>query len=102
LIIQSQKISLAVTIFMTYIMTMKTASVAELKKHLSSFLVLAQEGEEIEVLKHNIPIAHVIGIPRGTTNRTRLGCGQHTGRIVGDLTESLLPPDHWNMLRGEL
>ena len=81
---------------------MKTASVAELKKNLSSFLVLAQQGEEIEVLKRNIPVAHLLGIPGSSVNRTRLGCGQGTGRILGDLTESLLPPERWNMLRGEL
>ena len=81
---------------------MKTASVAELKKNLSSFIVLAQEGEEIEVLKRNVPVAHLLGIPHKSTNRTRLGCGLGTGRILGDLTESLLPPEQWNMLRGEL
>jgi len=95
-------ISIGVTINVFYSVTMKTVSVAELKKHLSSFLVLAQQGEEIEVLKRNIPVAHLIGIPHNSVNRTRLGCGQGTGRILGDLTESLLPPEHWNMLRGEL
>ena len=87
---------------MTYIMTMKSTSIAELKKNLSSFLVMAQKGEEIEVLKHNIPVAHLIGIRYGAVNRTRLGCGRGTGRILGDLTESLLPSEHWNMLKGEL
>jgi len=81
---------------------MKTTSVAELKKNLSSFLVLAQQGEEIEVFKRNILVAHLIGIPRITANRTRLGCGKGNGHILGDLTESLLPPDRWNMLKGEL
>ena len=95
-------ISIGVTINVFYSVTMKTVSVAELKKHLSSFLVLAQQGEEIEVLKRNIPVARLIGIPHDSVNRTRLGCGQGTGRILGDLTESLLPPEHWNMLRGEL
>ena len=95
-------ISIGVTINVFYSVTMKTVSVAELKKHLSSFLVLAQQGEEIEVLKRNIPVARLIGIPHDSVNRTRLGCGQGTGRILGDLTESLLPPGHWNMLRGEL
>ena len=90
------------TFDMVYCVIMRTASVAELKKNLSSFLVLAQEGEDIEVLKRNIPVAHLVGIPRTSTNRTRLGCGQDTGRILGDLTESLLPPERWHMLRGEL
>ena len=87
---------------MCHIMTMKTASVAELKKDLSHYLVLAQQGEDIEVLKRNIPVAHLVGIPPFAANRTRLGCGKGTGRILGDLTESLLPHEHWNMLRGEL
>lgn len=55
--------SIDTTFHVSYIETMKTASVAELKKHLSSFLVLAQQGEEIEVLKRNIPVAHLLGIP---------------------------------------
>ena len=87
---------------MTHYMTMKTASVAELKKKLCSFIVLAEQGEEIEVLKRNIPVAHLVGIPQKTVNRTRLGSGQGTGRVLGDLTESLLPSEQWNMLRGEL
>lgn len=90
-----------VTTFAIYGVTMKTASVAELKKHLSSFLVMAQAGEDIEVLKRNVPVAHLRGIPRAARNKTRLGCGKGTGRILGDLTESLLPPERWNMLRGE-
>ena len=87
---------------MVYSVTMKTASVAELKKNLSKFLVLAQEGEDIEVLKRNVPVAQLRGIQPASVNRTRLGCGRGTGRILGDLTESLLPPEQWNMLRGEL
>jgi antitoxin (DNA-binding transcriptional repressor) of toxin-antitoxin stability system len=93
--------SIDMTIAMVYFMTMKTASVAELKRNLSSFIVLAQDGEDIEVLKRNVPVAHLLGIPRAATNRTRLGCGRGTGRILGDLTESLLPPGQWDMLRGE-
>ena len=94
--------SIDMTIKVTYIVTMKTANVAEFKKNLSSFIVLAQEGEEIEVLKRNIPVAHLLGIPPKAVNRTRLGCGRGTGRILGDLTEPLLPKERWNMLKGEL
>ncbi len=81
---------------------MKTVSVAELKKHLSHFLVLARQGEEIEVRKRNEPVAHIVGIVPKPANRTQLGRGQGTGRILGDLTESLLPTEHWNMLQGDL
>lgn len=80
---------------------MKTASVAELKKHLNHFIVLARQGEEIEVRKRNEPVAHLVGIVPKPTNRTQLGCGQGTGRVLGDLTESLLPTEHWNMLQSE-
>ena len=81
------------------LLIMKTTSVAELKKHLSQFIMLAREGEEIEVRKRNEPVAHLIGIVPKPTNRTQLGCGRGTGRIRGDLTENLLPTDHWDMLR---
>ena len=94
--------SIDMTCYRVYLINMKTASVAELKKNLSRYLVQAQKGEEIEVRKRNIPVAHLLGIPRIPANRTRLGCGKGTGRILGDLTESLLPPERWNMLRGEL
>jgi len=87
------------TILLSHTSTMKTTSVADLKAHLSRYLALAQAGEEIEVRKRNVPVAHVIGVPREHANRTRLGCGQGTGRILGDLTEPLLPSDQWEMLR---
>ncbi len=64
--------------------------------------MLAQKGEEIEVRKRNEPVAHLVGIVPKPDNRTQLGRGQGTGRILGDLTEPLLPPEHWNMLRGEV
>lgn len=84
-----------------YFMGMTTTSVAEMKKHLSSLIALVQNGEEVEVRKRNVPVAHLVGIPQRNRNRTRLGCGKGTGRILGDLTESPLPPDSWNMLRSE-
>ncbi len=76
---------------------MKTTSVAELKKHLSHLLLLAQKGEEIEVRKRNEPVAHLVGIAPKPANRTQLGRGQGTGRILGDLTElasSLAMPEY--------
>jgi prevent-host-death family protein len=80
-------------------MTMKMTSVAELKKHLSSYLALAEEGETIEVRKRNVPVARLIGIPRQRVNRTKLGCGKGTGNILGDITEPLVPAKNWDMLK---
>ncbi len=90
------------TLSWRYAVFMKTVSVAELKKRLSHFLVLARQGEEIEVRKRNEPMAHIVGIMPKPVNRTQLGRGQGTGRILGDLTESLLPTGHWDMLQGDL
>ncbi len=80
-------------------MVMTTTSIAETKKRLSSLIALAQQGEEVEILKRNVPVAHLVGLPPRNRNRTRLGCGKGTGRILGDLTQPMLPPDAWHMLR---
>jgi len=66
---------------------MKIANVAELKNHLSKFLAFVIQGEEIEVRKHNIPIARVVPINPKRKNCTVIGCGNGSVCIKGDLTE---------------
>ena len=81
-----------------YNVSMKTASIAELKNRLSEYLSRVEQGEEIEVRKRNVPIARVVPIAGKKPNRTRLGCGAGTVKAKGDLTEPLIPKTHWNML----
>jgi prevent-host-death family protein len=80
---------------------MKTASVAELKKRLSAYLAAAEQGEDVQVRKRNLPIARLVGIPRVRKNMTKLGYAKGTVAIRGDLTEPMVPPSRWDMLKGE-
>jgi prevent-host-death family protein len=90
---------LDLTIFMAYIVAMKIANIAEFKNRISEFISAVEKGEEVEVRKRNVPIARVIPIRKGKANVTKLGCGRGTGRVLGDLTEPLIPEDSWEMLR---
>jgi len=79
-------------------MAMKVANIAELKNNLSKLLAEVVRGEEIEIRKRNIAIARIVPARPATRNRTELGCGLGTARILGDLTEPLIPEDDWQML----
>ena len=78
---------------------MKTTNVADFKKHLSTYLAVAEGGATVEVCRRNVPIARVVGIPQAKRNRTVLGCGKGTGVLLGEVVGPLVPPDGWNMLR---
>lgn len=78
---------------------MKIANVAELKNSLSRFLGAVEQGEEVEVRRHNVPIARLVPIAGRRPNATVLGCGAGTARTLGDLTEPLIPEDDWEMHR---
>ncbi len=77
---------------------MKAANIADFKNHLSRYLSLVERGEEIEVRKRNVPIARVVPVLKPKKNQTVLGCGTGSVRIIGDLTEPLIPIENWNML----
>ncbi len=79
-------------------MAMKTTNIGELKNNLSKFISLVEQGEAVEVRKRNIPIARIVPynvVP--AKNRTKLGCGLGTVRIMSDLTEPLIPEGIWDM-----
>jgi prevent-host-death family protein len=69
------------------------------KNRISESISAVEKGEEIEVRKSNVPIARIVPIRKGKANATKLGCGKKTGRIIGELTEPLIPEDSWEMLR---
>ena len=78
---------------------MKSANIAEIKNNLSRYISIVEEGEVVEIRKRNVPVAHLVPASRPKRqNRTRLGCGRASGRIVGDVTESGLPAEAWEML----
>ena len=78
---------------------MKTANIADFKANLSSFISLVEKGEEIEVCKHNIPVARVSPLSRRMLNKTRIGCGRKTVKIMTDLTEPAISGSAWEMLK---
>lgn len=80
-------------------MAMKVANIAELKDNLSRFLNAVEHGEEVEVRRHNVPIARLVPITAGRPNRTALGCGAGSARTLGDLTEPLIPEEDWEVHR---
>jgi prevent-host-death family protein len=76
---------------------MKVVSIAHLKNRLSEFLSFVEQGEQIEIRKRNVPIARVVPLSRQRANQTKLGCGARTVRVVGDLTEPIIPKDNWSI-----
>jgi len=61
---------------------------------LSKFIGLAEQGEAVEICRHNVPVAKLI--PYGsenTGNPTQLGCGEGTVEIKGDLIAPLIPEE---------
>ena len=81
---------------------MKVANIAEFKNHLSEYLAAVANGEEVEIRKRNAPLARVVPIRVPGRNRTVLGCGAGTVVVKADLTEPMIPPEDWEMLRDEL
>jgi prevent-host-death family protein len=78
---------------------MRIANIGELKNRISELLSAVEKGEEVEVRKRNVPIARIIPICKGRANTTKLGLGKGTGRVLGGLTEPLIPERSWEMLR---
>ena len=91
--------ALYIAIMIAQYMAMKMANIADFKNRISEYLSAVEGGEEIEVRKRNVPIARVVPIPRVMTNRTVLGVGKGTGRIVGDATRPFIPEREWGTLR---
>lgn len=76
---------------------MKTASVTELKAHLSRYLAMVKRGSEVQILERGVPIARlsaVEGRPRGA-DKLRLDRLARAGilrRGTGDLRWVLREP----------
>jgi prevent-host-death family protein len=77
---------------------MKIANIAELKNRLSAYISLVEEGEEVEIRKRNVPIARVVPLRKKLSKPSRLGAGAGTVRILGDLTEPIIPEAAWESL----
>ncbi len=79
---------------------MKIANIAELKNNLSKYLASVEKGEQVEIRKRNVPVARIVPVAGRKPNLTKLGCGRKSARILGDLTEPLIPEQEWEMLEG--
>jgi prevent-host-death family protein len=84
-----------------YCIAMKVANIAQLKNRLSEYLAAVRLGEIVEVRKRNVPIAQLIPVRPDRANRTVLGRGRGTGRILGDVTGPIIASTDWDMLGGE-
>ncbi len=77
---------------------MKTANIAEFKKHLSAFIELVEKGETVEICRRNVPVARLEAIPQQRRNHTVLGCGEGSVIYHGRVDEPLMPIEDWEML----
>ena len=76
---------------------MQTANIAEVKDHLSRFLALVEQGEEVAICKRNIPVARIIPMPAKKSNCTVLGCDLGSVQIKGDITTPAMADADWCM-----
>ena len=79
---------------------MKSANVAEFKKHLSSYLELAESGETVEICRRNVPIAELRGKKQVVENKTKLGSGLGSVIFHGNVTDPFMSEGSWEMLSG--
>lgn len=77
---------------------MQTANIADVKDHLSHFLALVAQGEEVAICKRNVPVAKLVPIHAKPVNRTVLGREPGSAQVRGDLTEPAIPASDWGML----
>ena len=79
---------------------MKKANIVELKNNFSKILMYVEKGERIQVCKRNIPIAYIVPFEeKKHENRTQLGIGKGTAKIIDDPTEPMIPQENWDMLK---
>lgn len=79
---------------------MKTANVAEFKKHLSAYLEMVEQGEIVEIRRRNVPVAQLTAVALKRKNHTVLGCGEGSVTYLGEVAEPFMPSEGWEMLSG--
>jgi prevent-host-death family protein len=85
---------------MAYYIAMKIANIADFKDNLSSYLRIAESGEEIQICKRNVPVARLVPIEVASKNRTRLGVGRETVLKLDDaILDPIIPESAWEMLK---
>jgi prevent-host-death family protein len=80
----------------------KTVNVAEFKDRFSELLALVEKGGEVIVCRRNVPLARIEPVRKPASRRAGrsvVGCLKGTVRIHGDLTETCIAEDEWEMLK---
>ncbi len=78
---------------------MKTASVSNLKTHLSDYLNQVKAGAEVLITDRDKPVARLVPISRVQVTRESLARMEKQGLIK--IGSGRLPRDFWAMPRGE-
>ncbi|HOX04174.1 MAG TPA: type II toxin-antitoxin system prevent-host-death family antitoxin [Candidatus Paceibacterota bacterium] len=76
-------------------------NVADLKNKLTDYLAMVEKGAEVIVCRRNVPVARFERIQERAqhVNRSKLGSMKGTVKVLGDLTEPLIPEGDWEMLK---
>lgn len=76
-------------------------NVADFKNKLGDYLAMVEKGAKVIVCRRNVPVARFEGVEgQGKhVNRSKLGSMKGTVKVLGDLTEPLIPEDDWEMLK---
>lgn len=94
---------LTLAIKLAMFMAMATrVNTAEFKDRLSEFLEIVEKGGQVIICRRNIPLAKVESIRKpvgGRTGQSVVGCMKGSVKILGDVNESGIPPEDWEMLR---
>jgi len=85
------------TIQITIVIAMNTASIAELKAHSPRIIRSVEAGEPCLVTRRNKPVAQLLPCRESPLNRTQVGFDAKV-RILGSLTEPALNPGEWGDL----
>jgi len=75
---------------------------AEFKDRLSEFLEIVEKGGEVIICRRNVPLAKVESVRKpagGRPEQSVVGCMKGTLKILGEVTESGIPQEDWEMLR---
>jgi len=87
---------------MAMLLAMSThVNVADLKNKLTDYLAQVEQGAEVIVCRRNVPVARFERIQEQSkrVNRSKLGSMKGTVKVLGDLTEPLIPEGDWEMLK---
>ena len=84
-------------IFVTIIVTMKKASISELKARLSAYLDIVRRGGEVLITDRGRPIAYIAPVKGDTREESRRELLIRSGQLKAPVAR--LPRDFWKRVR---